>query len=120
MNDETFRKIIQGAENHLARVKEGRNLLKNGRSLSEMLTEQIGLTIEEMTQRRKEYLEELERMDNEFLSFVYKNTMYQLHRRYEDEDGGTSELEWRVNAFKDEFRCRKMDVPEFVLKDFEK
>ena len=120
MNDETLKKIINGAQNHLDRVKEGRALLKSGRSLSEMLTESIGLSIEEMAQRRQEYLDDLKKMDTQFLTSVYNNTMYQLHRRYKDEDGGSSELEWRVNAFKDEFQSRNLKVPEFKIEDFEK
>ena len=116
MEDETFRKIIETAENHKKRAAEGRRLLEQGRPLSEMDTEPIGLSIEETVARRQGFVNNLKNMKDDLLSWVFGNTMYQLHRRYEDEDKGTSELEWQVNAFKDEFTSRGLDVPKI---DFE-
>ena len=120
MGDETFRKIIKTAENHIERAAKGKKLLAEGRTLSEMDIEITGLTIEETIARRQEFIDKLKSMQDDLLTWTFGNTTYQLHRRHEDEDKGTSELEWQVNAFKDEFSSRKLQIPQVDLEAIKK
>lgn len=107
-----FRQAIATAKNHMARAAEGRELLKQGKSLREMQTPITGLDPDQNNTRRADYLQEISEYDDEHLAWVYKNVLFQLHNRIEDEDAGYSELLWQRIAFLDEFERRKIVPPE--------
>lgn len=96
----------------MARAAEGRELLKQGKSLREMQTPITGLDPDQNNTRRADYLQEISEYDDEHLAWVYKNVLFQLHNRIEDEDAGYSELLWQRIAFLDEFERRKIVPPE--------
>ena len=57
----------------------------------EMDIEITGLTIEETIARKREFIDKLKKhVQDDLLTWTFGNTTYQLHRRYEDEDKGTS------------------------------
>ena len=89
-----FRRAIETAKNHIARAAEGRELLLQGKSLSEMQTPITGLDPDQNDTRRISYLEWISKFDNEELVKVYKNVLIQLHHRMNDKDAGYSELLW--------------------------
>ena len=97
-NAEIFRKAIETAKNHLARVEEGSKLLKQGRSLDEMTTPITGLSAEETLERRGEYLRYIGEMDISRLRKHLAMVKHQINNALEREEGGTSEHEWQRNA----------------------
>ena len=109
--------MIRTAQNHNERAAEGRRLLSEGRPLSEMRTEITGLSGEQNHQRREDFITLLKGKDIKDLNWMFGNTMYQLHRRYEHPDKGTSELEWKRLIFLDEYARRGVEPPQV---DFEK
>lgn len=110
-------KLINIVKNHVARAEEGRRLISEGRSLSEMTTDPIGLTAEETVKRRQGYLDLIGEVDDSRLIFIYGNTLYQLERRYEHPDKGTSELEWQRIALENEFGTRDLSIPDVNFDD---
>lgn len=108
---EIFRGAIEAAQNHLDRAQEGRDLLAKGRPLSEMTTKPMGLSDEQTVKRRENFVEWLQELNDDELRFTFQNTMRQLHRRWDDPDKGTSELELRRLLYEDEFRSRNIKPP---------
>lgn len=109
-------KILGIVKNHMQRAQEGRTLLEQGRTLSEMQTAPIGLTPGETVTRRQQYLDFIRELDDQKLAWVYKNVIFQLSRRYDDKDKGTSELEWQRIVFEDEFNNRHIDIPSLDIR----
>jgi hypothetical protein len=96
--DKLYEDITKVAQNHIDRAEEGHRLLQEGRPLSEMTIEPIGLTNEQLLQRREMYLDFIAKMSTEKLEEHLKAVNYQIQRRLQDPLVGTSELEWqRIN-----------------------
>ncbi|PIS08974.1 hypothetical protein COT75_03870 [Candidatus Beckwithbacteria bacterium CG10_big_fil_rev_8_21_14_0_10_34_10] len=113
-DNEILRGSIETAMNHLARSKEGRKLLEDGRSLAEMTTPLTGLTNEQTIKRREDYINWLKGIGEDQLYFVFQNTMALLQQRWEHPDKGTSELELRRIFFEDEFERRGLKMPDLI------
>lgn len=109
-NDEIFRKAIETAKNHNARAEEGRKLLNEKRSLSEMKTPLTGLNFDETNERRKEYISFIGGLGNVELNKLRVNVLNLLEKRYQDENKGTSELEWQRIVIEDECVKRKLKI----------
>ncbi|MEK7458768.1 MAG: hypothetical protein AAB612_04800 [Patescibacteria group bacterium] len=107
-----FRRTVETAKNHMARAAEGRELLKQGKSLGEMITPITGLNPEQNDARRADYLDWISKFDDTELAKVYKNVLFQLHIRINNQDAGYSELLWQRIAFLDEFAKRNIVPPE--------
>lgn len=103
---------VKAAENNLARSREGRQLLADGRSLAEMTTPLTGLSDEQTRKRREDYVTWLQGLSEDKLRFVTRATRNLLEHRWQDPDKGTSELELRRIFHEDEFKRRGLDIPE--------
>ncbi|NCN82619.1 MAG: hypothetical protein GW947_01505 [Candidatus Pacebacteria bacterium] len=97
----TFRNSVLGAKNHRERAREGKKLLGEGRSLSEMKTPPTGMTDGENVERRTEFLSELKQMTEPELRTQLAQLEALIEFRLEQDEKGTSELEWRRIAVLD-------------------
>ncbi|OGJ15772.1 MAG: hypothetical protein A2632_02345 [Candidatus Pacebacteria bacterium RIFCSPHIGHO2_01_FULL_46_16] len=92
---DTFNSSVLGAINHRQRAEEGKRLLGEGRSLSEMRTPVAGMTNEENTERRAEFLTLIGRMTQSELGNQLTQIEKLIEFRLGQEEKGASELEWR-------------------------
>jgi len=90
-----FTKAVLGAQNHIARAEEGSLLLANGRSLSEISTPITGLTSEETLERRNDFLEFINQMDEAGLRKHLAMIEHQIDVAISRPIQGTSELYWQ-------------------------
>ena len=94
-NEAIFNKAVLTAKNHIARAEEGSLLLAKGRSLSEMTTPITGPTSEETLERRNDFLEFINQMDEaglrKHLSIIEHQIDVVLSRPIQ----GTSEFYWQ-------------------------
>jgi hypothetical protein len=110
-----LKKIILTAQNHLNRAHEGQKLLAEGKPLSEMKIEPTGLNQEEFQKMREESLANFKSMNTERLTRVYGGILFQLDRRWDDPDKGTSELEWKRLIVESIFEERGLEIPVIDL-----
>lgn len=101
MNPEISTKAIKTARNHKTRAEEGARLLSEGRSLSEMTIEPIGLTLEQTQERRKDYLELIGKMDKENLQKQLQMVEQLIEAALSRPAQGTSELYWQRIVIRD-------------------
>jgi len=99
-NEAIFTKAVMTAKNHIARAEEGSLLLANGRTLSEMTTPITGLTSEETLERRRDFLEFINQMDEAGLRKHLAMIEHQIGVAISRPIQGTSELYWqRITIF---------------------
>ena len=94
-SEEIFRKSVETAINHRARAREGKQLLKEGKTLNEMQTPITGLSESEMLERRQAYIDNLTVKSPIELENLLTMVEAQLKKREEGEEKGTSELNWQ-------------------------
>lgn len=102
--------IVKTVQNHLDRAEEGRRLLAEGRSLSEMKTPITGLTHDQTIQRRQAFLESVKEMDDERLLRRHLIAVTMILKRLQEPDVGTSELEWQRIIFEMEIHERGLNI----------
>jgi|GEM_PF-4544150 len=93
-DDEVFASAIKAALNHIARVKEGRELLSQGKPLSEMKTEITGASDELFRRRRQLDLDRINSMTKEELEKQLTTVRQMIDSVSHSKHGGTSEFEW--------------------------
>lgn len=94
-NEAIFTKAVLTAKNHIARAEEGYFLLANGRPLSEMTTPVTGLTFEETLERRNDFIEFINQMDEAGLRKHLDMVEHQIEVALSRPVQGTSELYWQ-------------------------
>lgn len=104
--------IFAAVKSHLARAREGRRLLASGKTLADMTSPIAGLSHEELIRNREQWIARMKDLDGERLIWVYGNHLLSWERANESPDKGTSELQWRINAMKDEFESRGLSIPD--------
>ncbi len=93
--------IFKSVRSHLLRVKEGRQLLKEGRSLSEMTTPIEGPSNEYLQLKRQEFINGLHGMDKDALDKLLQDTDEHILKIRERNVAGESELLWQRTVILD-------------------
>lgn len=99
-NPEIFTRAVETAQNHFDRAREGQVLLEQGRSIGEMKTPLIGLSMVQTLERRSEYLAFINQMDDVRLRKHLGGVEAQINNALKRVEKGTSELEWQRNAIR--------------------
>lgn len=94
-NEAIFTKAVLTAKNHIARAEEGSLLLASGRSLAEMTTPITGPTSDETLERRCQYLDFINQMDEAVLRKHLAMIEHQIDVALGRPIQGTSELYWQ-------------------------
>lgn len=84
-------------DNHLERVAEGRELLKEGRPLSEMRTPLVGYSDKELRQKREEFIRHVEGKNPTEKRKLLERLRKSCDEADQREEGGSSELNWEIN-----------------------
>ena len=87
--------VFRSALSHLQRAKEGSQLLKEGKSLSEMKSPIEGPTEEYLRLKRQEFVEGLQYMKKASLRELLKETDEHILKLSEIKLAGNSELLWQ-------------------------
>ena len=101
--------MFRSSGSHFGRAREGKELLKEGKSLSEMTTPIDGPSKEYLFLQRKRYIKQVSNMNNESLVKELERIEKRVERALNSEMVGTSELEWRRIIVMDKMESSKLD-----------
>lgn len=87
--------ILKSAKSHLQRAREGRDLLKKGRPLSEMTTPIEGPSDEYLLSKRKIFIDGLQDKDKESLNKLLHDTDERILQISKGKIAGYSDLLWQ-------------------------